>query len=113
MKTAEAFQRASQPMSWPKRLGMLLVLQAGWFLLLHPLVPSTVTGFVAEFAAGLIVFGLVYSGVRAIVWLQGRPINRSLNVAVCLAIALGVGVVIFAAAYWCRLFLMRNFRHML
>ena len=38
-------------------------------------------------------------GVRAIVWLQARPINRSLNAAICLTIAVGVGVLIFAVAY--------------
>ncbi len=112
MKTAEAFQRASDPTSWPKRVGVLLVAEAGWFLLLHPLVPSTLAGFAAEFLAGLAVLGLVYAGVRAIVWLQGRPINRSPNAAVSLAIALGVGVVIFAAAYWCRAFLTSNFAYM-
>ncbi len=112
MKTAEAFQRATQPMSWPKRLGGLLVLEAGWFLLLQPLIPSTLGGFLAEFAAGLVVLGLVYAGVRAIVWLQGRSINRTLNAAVSLAIALGVGVVIFGAVYWCRAFLSSNFAYM-
>ncbi len=91
---------------------MLLVAEAGWFLLLHPLVPSTLTGFVAEFAAGLVVLGLVYGGVRAIVWLQGRSINRALNAAVSLTIALGVGVLIFGAAYWCRALLTSNFAYM-
>lgn len=112
MKALESFQRVQHPMSWPKRLGVLLVAEAGWFLLLHPLVPSTLPGFAAEFGAGLAVLALVYGGVRAIVWLQGRPINRSLNAAVSLAIALGVGVVIFAAVYWCRAFLTSNFAYM-
>jgi hypothetical protein len=112
MKTLESFQRAQHPMSWPKRLGVLLVAEAGWFLLLHPLVPSTLAGFVAEFVAGLVAVGLVYVGVRTIVWLQGRSINRSLNAAVSLAIALGVGAVIFGAAYWCRAFLTSSFGYM-
>ena len=109
MKTLESFQPAQHSMSWPKRLGVLLVAEAGWFLFLHPLVPSTLAGLVAEFAAELVVLGLVYVGVRAIVWLQGRPINRSLSAVLCLAIAIGVGAAIFGAAYWCRAFLTGNF----
>lgn len=112
MKTTDAYQRASRPMSWPKRVGVLLVGEVGWFLLLHPLVPSTLAGFVVEFVTGLAVMVLVYGGVRAIVWLQGCPINRLLNSAACLTIALGIGIVIFLGAYWCRTFLASNFTYM-
>ena len=112
MKTTEAYQRASRPMSWPKRAGVLLVAEVGWFLLLHPLVPSTLAGFAAEFVTGLAVFALVYGGVRAIVWLQGRPINRLLNTAASLTIALGIGIVIFLGAYCCRTLLASNLTYM-
>lgn len=112
MKTTDAYQRASRPMSWPKRVGVLLVGEVGWFLLLHPLVPSTLAGFAVEFVTGLAVMVLVYGGVRAIVWLQGCPINRLLNSAACLTIALGIGIVIFLGAYWCRTFLASNFTYM-
>jgi hypothetical protein len=112
MKTTDAYQRASGPMSWPKRAGVLLVAEVGWFLLLHPLVPSTLAGFAVEFVTGLAVIALVYGGVRSIVWLQGRPISRMLNTAASLTIALGIGIVIFLGAYWCRTFLASNFTYM-
>ena len=102
---------APRPMSWPMRLAAILGLEACWFALLHPMVPSSLAGFAAEFLVGLVVFALIYGAVRTIVWLQGRPINMTLNRTICIAIALGVGVGIFAAAYWFRMFMGRNFTY--
>ena len=98
-------------MSWLARLAIILGLEACWFALLHPLVPSTLLGFIAEFAAGLVVFALVYGGAQAIIWLQGRPAHRNLTRVISVVIAIGMGVVIFAAAYACQVFLGRNFTY--
>ena len=98
-----------QAVCWPKRLGVLLVLELAWFALLYPLVPSTFNGLVAEFAAGLVVFGLVYGGFRAIFRLHGQPMNRILSTGASLVIVFGVGIAIPALEVWFRAFVASNF----
>ncbi len=66
MKTAKEFRPAPRPMSCMKRLGVLLVAEAGRFLLLHPLVSATLTGFAAEFTAGLLVLALISPSEKAV-----------------------------------------------
>ena len=111
MKTSSEYQRRGT-MSWLKWVGVFVVAQAAWFLLLLPLIPSTLVGFVGELTAGLLVLALVYGAVRAIDWLLGSSIKNSLAAALSLAIALGVASAIFGAAYWCREFLTGNFSYM-
>jgi hypothetical protein len=112
MKTIEEFRRKPFPMSWPKRLGLVLTLELAWFMLLHPLLPSTLGGFVVEFSAGLIVFAFVYGAVRLVILLMSLPLNRVLSAAASITIAVGVGAAIFGAAYWCRIIMESNFSYM-
>ena len=113
MKVARDSYIRSGPNSWTKWGAVCLGAQVAWFLLLLPLVPATSAAFFAEFAAGLVVSALIYGAVRAIVWLLGSRTKNSLTTALALMIALGIGVAIFSAAYWCREFLTGNFSYAL
>jgi hypothetical protein len=94
-----------------KVVGVFLLGEGGWFALLHPLVPSTPTGFVIEFTAGIVVAAAIWGALGAIWWLAGRESNSIASRITAVALALSVGVVIFVAAYLFRDTLGTNFRY--
>jgi hypothetical protein len=94
-----------------KLVGIFLLGEAGWFALLHPLVPSTPTGFAIEFTAGIAVAAVMWGVVGAIWWLAGRESNSLVCRINAVVLALSVGVVIFATADLFRDTLGTNFRY--
>jgi hypothetical protein len=91
--------------------GIFLLLEAAWFMLLHPLVPSNLRGFATEFFAGASVIALAYGAARAIWWISKQQGYLRLWRAVAVALALGVGVGIFLVAYEFKSTLSENFHY--
>lgn len=99
-------------MPWSTRVGVVVVAMIAWFALLHPLVPSSVLGLVIEVLAGLVALGLVYGGIRAIIWLQTLTAPRAIVVGASVLIAFAVGVGIFVSAYVCRTYWAGSFTYL-
>ena len=99
-------------MPWSKRVVVVVIALIAWFALLHPLVPSSVSGLVIEVLAGLVAFGLLYGGIRAVVWLQTLTGHRALVVCASVVIALAVGGGIFVSAYVCRTYWAGSFTYL-
>ena len=100
----------SLPPLW-RWLIIFFLLEAAWFMWLHPLVPSNLIGFVIEFLAGVCVMGLMYGAARGIWWMSGQQGNLLLWRSVAAVLALGVGVVIFVVAYEFRTTISANFHY--
>jgi hypothetical protein len=85
-----------------------LFLWLGW---LYPLLPTTVLGWVAAIGSGLLA--IVWSGVRVAVllWLQKQQHHVLLFKSIGVAVALSLGVGVFAGAYAAREFLSSNFSY--
>jgi hypothetical protein len=94
-----------------RRIFALVALEIAWFALLHPLVPSTVTGFAIEFTAGLAVFVGLYLGGSAIMWLSKQTRNVTLCRIAAVAIAVGYGLAVFAVAYAFKATLSTDFHY--
>jgi len=92
-------------------LGIFLLLEAAWFMLVHPLVPSNWMGFATEFFAGASVIALVYGVARAIWWISKQQGHLLLWRALAVALALGVGVAIFLVVYEFKATLSDNFHY--
>ena len=94
-----------------KLAGILLLGEALWFALLHPLVPSTLTGFAMEFAAGIVVAAVIWGTWGGMWWLAGCDSNPVLRRFAAVALSLSVGIAIFLAAYLFRETLGANFQY--
>ena len=99
------------PKRWMYGAIAFLLLEAAWFMLLHPLVPSNWTGFAVELIAGAVVGGAIYLAARAILWLSNRPKYPALRRIASLVVALSVGIAVFLAAYELRTTLSDNFHY--
>ena len=100
----------SVPPLW-RWLIIFLLLEAAWFMWLHPLVPSNLVGFAIEFLAGTCVMAVMYGAARGIWWMAEKQDNLFLWCSVALVLALGVGVAIFIAAYEFRTWISANFHY--
>lgn len=100
----------SLPPLW-RWLVIFLLLEAAWFMWLHPLVPSNWVGFVIEFLAGACVMAVICGAALAIWSMSGRRGNLFLWRSVGVVLALGVGVVIFTVAYEFRTTISANFHY--
>jgi hypothetical protein len=110
MASRVAEKLAGLPPQW-RWLGIFLLLEAAWFMLLHPLVPSNWQGFLIEVFAGACVIAVVYCAARAIWWISKQQSHLSLWRLVAVVLALGVGLGIFLVAYEFRTTISSNFHY--
>lgn len=99
------------PRRWMYGAIAFLLLEAAWFMLLHPLVPSNLIGFAVELVAGAAVGGIIYLAARAIWWLSGQTKYPALCRIAAVVIALSVGIGVFLVAYEFRNTLSSNFHY--
>jgi hypothetical protein len=104
-------KRLLSPTSVLKQVVGLLLLEVFWFSLMHPLVPSTLQGFLMEFAAGLCIMLIVYAAWKAIIWLTSQKSHVAVFKLLATTMALSVGILIFVAAYEFRSLLENNFHY--
>ncbi len=107
-RVAERF--AALPPAW-RWTAIVLGLEAAWFMLVHPLVPSTWKGFAIEVFAGAGVFATGYVAARAIWWIAKQQGHLLLWRVVAVALAFSVGAGIFLAAYEFKATLSDNFHY--
>jgi hypothetical protein len=97
--------------SAPKLIGGFVLLQLLWFSLVYPLVPSTLTGFLMEFGAGLCLLIVLYVVGSAIVWLSGQATRVRVYRSLAVALALSVGILVFATVYEFKAAVSENFHY--
>lgn len=86
--------------SWAaKRFRVFAVWQLLWFCLVYPVVPSSLPGFLIEFAAGVFLFVVLFGLSRGIVWLSMQPTRVSVFRTLAVLLVLIVGIVLFATTY--------------
>jgi hypothetical protein len=97
------FRSAGRP--WYYWVVVFIVCELVWFGLLHPLVPSSIAGFVAEALLLVPVAGCAALAIKLITWLQSGADRSFLRQGLAVVIACSVGIVIFVSAYFARDFL--------
>lgn len=109
MVSLPIFRIARHP--WYYWVIIVVGIELAWFGLLHPLVPTTLSGFIVEALLPIPVPVLLYASLT--IWCITRlNANRSpLRQALSVVVAASLGVAIFAAAYFARGFLGAQFHY--
>ena len=81
-------------------LGALVPGQILWFAMLYPLVPKGATGFAIAAVSGVVATIWAIASIALLSWLNGRKRHRLTSSALGLAVALQLGIGIFALAYY-------------
>ena len=82
-----------------------------WFAMLYPLVPKGATGLAIAAGLGVVVTIWAIFSVAALSWLNGRKKHRFACNALGLAVALQLGVGIFALARYHQELLANHFSY--
>jgi hypothetical protein len=93
---------------WPVAF---LALEVAWFALLHPLVPSTLSGFLFEAVVPLPLALYAWLSVNWIHSLLRMKPTSMLRQALAVVVAVSLGVAIFVGAYLAREFLSSQFHY--
>lgn len=82
-----------------KLIRLFVVIQSLWFIVVYPVVPSSVDGFLVEFAAGMFLVVILFGCGRAIVWLSSQSTHVFAFRLLAAVLALSAGIAIFAMTY--------------
>jgi len=73
--------------------------------------PKTLSGWLVEAVAGVVVFFYGWACIEIILWLQARTDQIIQAKALGILVALSLGAGVFVAAYFGRQFLVANFEY--